>query len=130
SGAALRCTNNLRIWKLTRGYVAGGDLAAEDRVLLNDSATPATDASWELPIKIQARSKSAVRGGSVTYRELPERWSAGLGELMGPLVGDGWLTGVQTGWVYGGDDIDDSLLDAHEGLRRELLGGITRQQTD
>jgi ribonucleoside-diphosphate reductase alpha chain len=35
---------------------------------------------------------------------------------------------VQTGWVYGGDDINDGLLDSHQGLLKELIGGISRQQ--
>jgi len=65
-------------------------------VLLNDSATPATDASWELPVKVKALAKWFARGGSVTYQELPDRWSEGLGELTGHLIGDGWLTDVQT----------------------------------
>ena len=37
---------------------------------------------------------------------------------LGHLVGDGWMTDVQTGWVYGGDDIDDGLARSHEGLLR------------
>ena len=77
-------------------------------------------------MKVKALARSVVRGGERrTYQELPDRWSEGLAELTGHLVGDGWLTDVQTGWVYGGDDIDDGLLDAHEGLlqradRRDL----------
>ncbi len=43
------------------------------------------------------------------HHELPERWSEGLGELTGHLVGDGCLTGAQTQWVYGADDINDGL---------------------
>ncbi len=43
-------------------------------------------------------------------------------------MGDGWLTDVQTGWVYGGQDIEDGLADAHQGLLQELIGGISRQQ--
>jgi ribonucleoside-diphosphate reductase alpha chain len=128
TGAELRCTPNHRLWTLNRGYVAAEDLTNEDRVLLNDSATPAEQASWMLPVKVETPAKSVVRGGSATYRELPDRWSEGLGELTGHLVGDGWLTDVQTGWVYGGDDIEDGLADAHEGLLRELIGGISRQE--
>jgi ribonucleoside-diphosphate reductase alpha chain len=127
NGAQLRCTPTHRIWTLNRGYVRAGQLTEHDEVMLNDSATPATDASWELPVKVAA-AKSFKRGGTVTYQDLPDRWSEGLGELTGHLVGDGWLTEVQTGWVYGGDDIDDGLADAHEGLLRELIGGVSRQQ--
>ena len=128
NGGELRCTPNHRIWTSNRGYVRAEELTADDRVLLNDSRTTADQASWELPIQVQTPAKSASRGGSVVYHELPHRWSEGLGELTGHLLGDGWLTDVQTGWVYGGDDIDDGLADAHEGLLRELIGGISRQE--
>ena len=44
------------------------------------------------------------------------------------MIGDGWLTDVQTGWIYGGDDIADGMTDSHEGMLRELIGGISRQE--
>ena len=127
NGAELRCTPNHRIWTINRGYVRAEELSEQDQILLNDSATPATDASWELPVKITAAAASGKRGGTVTHRQLPERWSEGLAELTGHLVGDGCLTNVQTQWVYGGDDVDDLLADSHEGMLRELIGGISRQ---
>ena len=130
NGGQLRCTPNHRIWTLNRGYVRAEDLVSSDRVLLNDVPTPASDASWALPARVQAHVKSFARGGSVTYRELPEKWSEGLAELTGHLVGDGCLTDAQTQWVYGGDDIDDGLADSHEGLLRELVGGVSRQPMD
>jgi ribonucleoside-diphosphate reductase alpha chain len=130
NGAELRCTANHWIWTLNRGYVAAEDLSSEDAVLLNDSATPAVDAAWELPVKVAAPAKSFARGGSVTYQELPDRWSEGLGELTGHLVGDGCLTDTRIDLVYGGDDLADGLADAHEGLLRELIGGISRQEMD
>src|SRR4051794_34346430 len=128
NGAELRCTPNHRIWTANRGYVRAEELTADDDVMLNDSATPAEDASWELPVKVAAVAKSFSRGGSVVYAELPERWSEGLGEVIGHLIGDGCLTDVQTGWVYGGDDVEDGLLSSHEGLLRELIGGVSRQE--
>jgi len=127
NGAELRCTPNHRLWTINRGYVPAEELTTEDRVLLNDAPTPASDASWQLPIKVEALAKSWARGGSVTYQELPDRWSEGLGELTGHLLGDGWLTDVQTGWVYGGDDLADGMADSHEGILRELIGGVSRQ---
>jgi ribonucleoside-diphosphate reductase alpha chain len=130
NGGDLRCTPNHRIWTLNRGYVPAEELTNEDRVLLNDSPTPAEDASWALPVKVRTLAKSFAHGGSVIRQELPDNWSEGLGELMGHLVGDGWLTDVQTGWVYGSDDLEDGLADAHEGLLRELIGGVSRQEMD
>ena len=128
NGQELRCTPNHRLWSVNRGYVRAEDLTAEDRVLLNDSPTPAEDASWALPVKVQALAKSFSRGGTVTYQELPEAWSEGLGELTGHLIGDGDLTDVRIEWIYGGDDVEDGLADSHEGLLRELIGGVSRQQ--
>jgi ribonucleoside-diphosphate reductase alpha chain len=127
NGQELRCTPNHRIWTLNRGYVPAEELAGEDVVLLNDSPTPAEDAAWALPVGVEAVAVSRSRGGTTVRRELPDRWSEGLGELLGHVVGDGWLTDVQTGWVYGGDDIEDGLCGSHEGMLRELIGGISRQ---
>jgi ribonucleoside-diphosphate reductase alpha chain len=128
NGQDVRCTANHRFWTLNRGYVAAEDLTEDDRVMLNDSPTPAEGASWALPAAVEAKAKSFSRGGSVTYQELPDGWSEGLGELTGHLVGDGWMTDVQTGWVYGGDDIEDGLLRSHEGLLAELIGGVSEQE--
>src|SRR6266536_3266931 len=130
NGQELRCTPNHRLWTLNRGYVSAEELTTHDRMLVNDSPTPAEDASWAFPIKVEALARSHSRGGTTIERELPDRWSEGLGELMGHLVGDGWLTDVQTGWVYGGDDIDDELCGSHEGMLRELIGGVSRQDMD
>jgi ribonucleoside-diphosphate reductase alpha chain len=128
NGHELRCTPTHRVWTLNRGYVRAEELTDQDRVLLNDTPTPAEDASWELPVKVTALAKSFSRGGSVTYQELPERWTEGLGELTGHLIGDGDLTNLRAEWVYGGDDLSDGLADSHEGLLRELVGGISRQE--
>ena len=128
NGQDLRCTPNHRVWTINRGYVRADELTARDRVLLNDSATPAIAAAWELPVKSRALAKSFARGASVVYQELPDTWSEGLGELTGHLVGDGSLTPVQVNFVYGGDDIADGLADSHEGMLRELVGGVSRQE--
>jgi ribonucleoside-diphosphate reductase alpha chain len=128
NGQELRCTPNHRLWTLNRGWVAAEGLTTEDQVLLNDSPTPATDASWALPAKLEVLAPSRSRGGTTVEQRLPDRWSEGLGELLGHLVGDGWISDVQTGWVYGRDQVEDGLAASHEGLLRELVGGISRQE--
>jgi ribonucleoside-diphosphate reductase alpha chain len=130
NGAELRCTPNHRVWTVNRGYVRAEDLTTKDRVLLNDSPTPAHDASWSLPVKIEGLAGSLARGGTVTHQKLPDSWSEGLAELTGHLIGDGCLTDSQTQWVYGGDDVEDGLAASHEGLLQELVGGISRQAMD
>jgi ribonucleoside-diphosphate reductase alpha chain len=128
NGQELRCTPNHRLWTVNRGWVAAEDLVATDEVLLNDSPTPATAVSWELSAKVEALAVSRKHGGATVEQRLPERWSEGLGELLGHLVGDGCVTDAQTQWIYGADDIDDGLAASHEGLLRELIGGISRQK--
>src|SRR4051812_31120241 len=130
NGAALRCTPNHRIWTTNRGYVRAEELTADDDVMLNDSATPAEDASWELPVKVAAMAKSFSRGGSVVYAELPERWSEALGEVIGQLIGDGCLTDSSTVLVYGRDDVEDCTLEQHDTYLYELFGGGSRQDMD
>jgi ribonucleoside-diphosphate reductase alpha chain len=130
NGATLRCTSNHKLWTLNRGYVAAEELTEADQVMLNDSATRSEHASYELPVKVEAKAKSFTRGGTVTHQALPTRWSESLGELTGHLIGDGCLTDAQTQWIYGGDDIEDGLADSHEHELTELIGGISRQAMD
>src|SRR6266540_7445193 len=103
NGAELRCTPNHRIWTMNRGYVAAQELTEDDEVMLNDSATRATEASWTLPVAVSAKVVARTRGGSARTRELPDRWSDPLAELMGHLTGDGCMTDQSTVWVYGAD---------------------------
>ena len=125
NGQRLRCTPNHRLWTVNRGYVAAENLLLEDKVLLNDTITPASAASWQLPLKIEALAMSWARGGTKVRQALPERWSEALGELTGHLVGDGCMTDKSTIWVYGGDDIADGVLDRHERYLQEIVGGAT-----
>ncbi|MCO5315779.1 MAG: hypothetical protein M9938_06420 [Solirubrobacterales bacterium] len=130
NGATLRCTENHRLWTLNRGYVAAGELTDSDRVMLNDSATAATEAKLELPAKTEARVKSFSRGGSVVDHALPTHWSPDLAELTGHLIGDGSLTEAQTNWTYGGDDLADGMADRHEQVLTDLFGGVSRQEME
>ncbi len=128
NGGELRCTPNHRVWTTNRGWVEAQALTDRDEILLNDSATEPSDASWELPVRVGVMAKSWHRGGSVITRELPTRWSEGLAELIGHLVGDGDLTALRTEWVYGGDDLTNGLLESHEGLIAEAFGGSNRSE--
>ena len=126
----LRCTPNHRLWTRNRGWVAAEDLTGEDRILLNDTATPATEASWSLPVKVAALARSWHRGGNVVTKELPETWSEPLAELTGHLIGDGSMTDASTIWIYGQEDVGDSLTLWHERMLGDLFGGVTHIQMD
>jgi ribonucleoside-diphosphate reductase alpha chain len=128
NGQELRCTPNHRFWTTSRGWVAAEDLVGQDQVLLNDAPTPAIDASWALPIKVEALATSWNRGGTKVHQAVPERWSTALGELTGHLIGDGCLTKDQAIWVYGGDDVSDGVADRHAEFLQELFGGRSRAE--
>ena len=125
NGQELRCTPNHRLWTLNRGYVHAADLEPADRVMLNDSATPASEAEWALPVKVGATAVSWNRGETAVRQQMPEHWTAALGELTGHLIGDGCMTADSTVWVYGGDDIADGLTSRHARKLRELFGGVS-----
>ncbi|MHB8718591.1 MAG: LAGLIDADG family homing endonuclease [Candidatus Dormibacteria bacterium] len=125
-GRELRCTANHRLWTTNRGWVHAEDLAKSDLVMLNDTPTPAEDAAWALPVKVEAMALSGSRAGTKVRHSVPERWSTGLGELTGHLVGDGCMTSQQTVWVYGGDDVADGMVERHAELLTDLFGGISQ----
>jgi ribonucleoside-diphosphate reductase alpha chain len=120
NGQELRCTANHRLYTLNRGYVRADELTGDDRVLVCDHATPATDASWELPVRVPVGAHSA------TATELPERWNAELGTALGALTGDGCLTDKMAVWVYGGRELEDRTVDAHERMLTGLFGRVGR----
>jgi ribonucleoside-diphosphate reductase alpha chain len=122
NGQELRCTENHRLWTTNRGYVEAKDLVESDHVLLCDAPTPAFDAAWELPVPVP------VAAGATTVDGLPERWSAGLGTMLGVLTGDGCLTDTQAVWVYGGSEIEDGTIDEHQRLLEQQFGSVSRVQ--
>ncbi|HEV8534139.1 MAG TPA: LAGLIDADG family homing endonuclease [Candidatus Limnocylindria bacterium] len=126
NGGELRCTPKHRIWTENRGWVEAQGLTDKDEVFLNDTMTVPTHAKWELPVRVRAVARSWYRGGNLTYRELPARWSEGLAELTGHLMGDGDLTSMRVEWIYGDDDLTNGLLESHAGLLAEAFGGASR----
>ena len=73
--------------------------------------------SWALPVEDrgarQRRSAAAARSSSRSCRSAGARASASSWATSSATAGS---PTSQTGWVYGGDDIDDGLLDSHEGM--------------
>jgi len=126
NGQTLRCTPNHRLWTQNRGWAHADELTENDEVMLNDSRTPASAASWTLPLKVEALATSWHTGSTATRQSVPHQWSAQLGEITGHLLGDGCMTDKQTVWTYGGDDIAEGLTDRHEQQLTELFGGVSR----
>ncbi|MGH7368014.1 MAG: LAGLIDADG family homing endonuclease, partial [Candidatus Rokuibacteriota bacterium] len=106
AGYELTCTPDHRLMT-DRGWVCAGDLrVAYDRVWIQSDpgVFPDEDA---LPVPVPAEFKG--RNGRRYRHDLPTRWSADLGRVLGWLVGDGWLrspdaTNPLVGFVFGRED--------------------------
>src|SRR6266542_2300019 len=100
NGVEIRATKNHRFWTVNRGYVAVEELLPSDRVLLADSAIPATSAEKTLPVSSDWMN---YREGTDRLREMafPKEWSVELGEILGHLIGDGSVGESMLSWVYG-----------------------------
>ena len=77
-----------------------------------------------------ARAVASAVAGSSAEQALPEQLERGSRRADGHLVGDGWVTESQTGWVYGGDDVEDGTAGRTRECSRELVGGISVQEMD
>ena len=142
NGGELRCTPNHRIWTSNRGYVPADELTERGTRLSERQPDPCLiDAKLGTAGEGRARSRSRSLGVVADRSGLPDRWSEGLGELTGHLIGDGWLTDVQTGWVYGrrhpgwlgrrprgaAQRADRRSLTAGDGQRHVQLGPAARR---
>ena len=100
--------------------------------MLNDSATPAEDASWELPVKVTARGEVVLawRHRSPT-QSCPTRWSEGSASSLGHLIGDGCLTDVLDGVASTAATTSRTARSSSTTRTLyELFGGASRQDMD
>ncbi|MDA8038415.1 MAG: ribonucleoside-diphosphate reductase, partial [Actinomycetota bacterium] len=86
NGMELRCTPGHRIFTTNRGYVAAGELTADDLVKVLDVPAPPVEADLALPVETDAASYREPYGRS-TPLELPGEWSEELAHYLGWLVG-------------------------------------------
>ncbi|MEK7425402.1 MAG: LAGLIDADG family homing endonuclease [Actinomycetota bacterium] len=120
NGMELRCTAGHRIFTANRGYVAAGELTSADDVRILNHPSPATHASWALPVSAEAAMLASGDRRVATGLSLPDKWTDELGHYLGWLVGDGTISGEVATTVYGSaDDINDIMP-----LHRLLLTAI------
>ncbi len=124
NGMELRCTPNHRIWTTNRGYVRADALVESDEIKTLDLPTPATAASWRLPVSSEAADYVVGRDRRATAGVcLPEKWTEELAHYLGWLVGDGCISGDIASTVYGTPDEQAEVLPRHQALLAELNGG-------
>jgi ribonucleoside-diphosphate reductase alpha chain len=105
AGFELTCTPDHRVMT-DRGWVEAGRLrVGADRIWIqSDPGVFAGDAT----LPVQAPAEFIGRNGRRYWHNLPSRWSADLGQVLGWLVGDGWLrtqdANCRVGLVFGRDD--------------------------
>ena len=122
NGMELRCTPGHRIFTTNRGYVAAGELTADDLVKVLDVPAPPVEADLALPVETDAASYREPYGRS-TPLELPGEWSEELAHYLGWLVGDGSTSGLTTSTVYGSRDGQLEVMPRHVDLLERINGG-------
>jgi ribonucleoside-diphosphate reductase alpha chain len=101
SGYELKATEDHRILTIS-GYKKIGELKKGEEVLIQPFG------------KFKANKKIFLNGkmkelNNLTTRKvlnLPEFWSEELGEIMGWLIGDGWIRDDRVGFTFGKDDCE------------------------
>ncbi len=101
SGYELKATEDHRILTIS-GYKKIGELKKGEEVLIQPFG------------KFKANKKIFFNGkvkelNNLTTRKvlnLPELWSEELGEIMGWLIGDGWIRDDRVGFTFGKDDCE------------------------
>jgi ribonucleoside-diphosphate reductase alpha chain len=123
NGMEVRCTPGHKLFTTNRGMVPAGELTAEDRVKVLNQATPATMADWTLPVEAVAAATARVRSEQFQAVNIPEKWTEGLADYLGWLVGDGCMSpnGVIT--VYGSSEDQEVVLPRHQQFLTDLNGG-------
>ncbi|RKY34261.1 MAG: ribonucleoside reductase class II [Candidatus Duberdicusella sinuisediminis] len=104
SGFELKATLDHRL--LTpKGWIKVKDLKEGDKVYIQ-AKEGAFNQDYNLPFKVQNRQEGQNRR---LYRlNLPQKWSLQLGQVLGWLVGDGWLRegdkNCRVGFTFGRED--------------------------
>ncbi len=104
SGFELIATHDHKIMA-PNGWVKAGDLKPGDQVLIQ-SGSGQFNPNNELPFNV--RNEHTGENGRTYKLNLPDKWSRELGQVLGWLVGDGWLRdqdeNCRVGFTFSQDD--------------------------
>lgn len=90
SGYSVRATSDHEIYSSSRGWVPVSSLLVGESVQITSPQVPCFPSTRELPFSVRdLNERSWVGYPNLT---LPEEWSLELGEVMGYVFGDGWVT--------------------------------------
>ena len=123
NGMELRCTAGHRIFTVNRGYVTAQELTADDQVRILNLPSPATQASWALPVSADPAKLATGNRRVNTSLSLPEKWSEEFGHYLGWLVGDGSISGDVVTTVYGNADDMADIMPTHGLLLTDVNDG-------
>ncbi|MCR4430475.1 MAG: adenosylcobalamin-dependent ribonucleoside-diphosphate reductase [Tepidanaerobacteraceae bacterium] len=91
----------------TEGWKQLKDIKKGDKVLIQSGEGRFTD-NYNLPFSVQ--NTFIGKNGRIYNFNLPSKWSKELGQVLGWLIGDGWLRygdkNCRIGFTFGKDDID------------------------
>ena len=114
SGYELKATADHKVLT-TQGWVQVKDLIPGKHEILIQSGEGKFGSNYELPFKVRNEFKG--KNGRIYRFNFPKKWNKELGQVLGWLVGDGWLRegkNCRVGFVFSEDEKD--LLNYFKGI--------------
>ena len=107
SGYELTCTADHKL--LTNdGWVKAIDLKLGEHKIMLQCGEGKFGSSYELPFLV--KNEFVGRNGKITRLNLPRNWTIELGQVLGWLIGDGWLRNgdknCRVGFTFGPSDYE------------------------
>jgi len=105
SGYELECTGDHKLFT-NRGWVKLTELNLEEDNVYIQKGEGKFSINYILPCKFE--NKYLGNNGITYHMNLPNKWSKELGQVIGWLIGDGWLKSgknCRVGFTFGKDDI-------------------------
>ena len=102
-----------------KGWVRAGDVCIGDAVVIPRPKHPAFNSDRRIPVEVFDLNSRVYKGHP--NLALPDTWDSSLGEFLGYLFGDGWVTFRPGGGSVG---ITSSAIDAADA--RRVFGNLQR----
>jgi len=105
SGYELECTEDHKLLT-NKGWIKITDLNPEKHVIYIQKGEGIFNKDYDLPIEV--KNEFLGKNGRKYSLNLPKKWSKELGQVLGWLIGDGWLIkgeNCRVGFTFGKNDL-------------------------
>ena len=109
AGYEVTVTYDHEVYVVGKGWIPAGDVRVGDPLEIVRPKVPRFSTIREISVEVKDLNERAYKG--YPKLNLPVQWSDGLGEFLGYLFGDGWVTFRPQGGSVG---ITSSAIDAED----------------